>query len=47
MSEKGPLRAAEKWMSFYIRGASTRAKTTHLVFDEELADEGFTKAIRC
>ena len=45
MAEQGPLRCAEERVGFDVRGAGSGAETTHFVFDEEFADEGFAEAV--
>lgn len=45
MPQQGPLRAAEEWVRFDVRGAGARADAAELVFDEEFADQGFAETM--
>lgn len=44
MPDQSPLRGAEEGMGLDVRGAGAGAQAAVLVFDEELADEGFAEA---
>lgn len=46
VSQQSPLRGAEESMVLDVGRAGAGAQTATFVFDEELADDGFTKAMR-
>ena len=45
MSDQGPLSGSEECMTFHVRCACAGSKSAILVFDQELTDQGFAKAV--
>lgn len=45
MSNQGPLRGSEEWVDFDIGRASTGTKSSVLIFDQQLANQGLAKTI--